>query len=102
MDQLLYYKKMCNQVWDKKCTQDLPTDVLLDYGYYARKCVEGRTVYKDNCCRGYADSGHLGAILKMKKIWNRCEKEYQKRIAEPRALNANANEFVPGTKLNDE
>jgi len=77
------YKKICANVWDKRCTQDLPTTTLVKYADYALKCLDNRAIFTEKCCYGNYDEGHAGALLKMEKMYNYCKKEFNKRLHVP-------------------
>ena len=73
------YKSICRKVWDKKCLKDMSIDELMKISKDAKKCAKHRKEFQNKCCNGI-DSGHIGAIEKMKRVHDLCENEIFERI----------------------
>jgi hypothetical protein len=66
------YKNICRTVWDEKCDNDNTIEKLTAISNNAKSCVSSRENYQKECCMGI-DQGHVGAILKMKRLADKCE-----------------------------
>ena len=73
------YKRACDKVWKERCLSRTPYQYLEDIIFYSNECKRLRIKYSVKCCGSKLDEGHLGAIEKMDKIANTCEKEIKKR-----------------------
>ncbi len=66
------YKTICDKVWDKRCDANMSPaelDAMIKMG---SMCMYSRIKFADECCGRKYDSGHIGALIKMGKLINRC------------------------------
>ncbi len=73
------YKKVCNAVWDQKCTPYLDHEKLEEIKNLAEECRLRRIEFNKNCCFSKIDERHLDAIHRMENIVDECEYEEGKR-----------------------
>lgn len=73
------YKKVCGNVWSKKCLRNTSTESLNQIIELSQKCARLREGFSAKCCKGRTDNGHLGAIRKMMRLAESCKKEKERR-----------------------
>lgn len=66
------YKTICDKVWDKRCNANMSPAELDATIRMGSMCMYSRIKFADNCCGRKYDSGHLGSLIKMGKLVNRC------------------------------
>jgi len=74
------YKQTCRrrisntspQIWDEKCDESNTIEKLTAISNNAKSCASAREDYQKQCCIGI-DQGHVGAILKMKRLAEKCD-----------------------------
>lgn len=70
------YHAVCDKIWNRRCKSKRDA---LQIGNLSSQCMQMRAYHALNCCDGFVDRPHAGAILKMKRLMRECNRRrYQK------------------------
>lgn len=69
------YHQVCDRVWNRRCKgRNLTEREAREIASRSQSCADLRTNYALNCCGGYVDKQHLGAIKKMQRLSRECRR----------------------------
>ena len=66
------YKKICNDIWNKRCSLNDSPEELKKAIKFAVKCKLQRIDFSKKCCNNLIDKSHNSALLKMDNIIKHC------------------------------